>query len=305
MPPSDFTPRFPAVLDSTMLADFRTCPRLFYYHYIRRMRPGSGISIHLHAGGAYATGLERTRTHYLLHGDSEAAQAVGFRALMKAYGMVECPEQYPYKGPERLGEAFLKYFQRWPLESDSLKLLHINGTPGVEFSFAFPLPLKHPITGDPLLYGGRVDWFGEFNKSLFLVDEKTTSYFTKDWAAKWSLRAQFMAYCYAARLHGHPVLGALVRGVALKPAAGPEFCEAGPILFPAWKLDRWYNQALDDVQRMLWSWHGESWDWTYGESCNQFGGCVFQDLCRTKDDEPWITPTRYTEDTWSPIGDKS
>src|SRR5574343_1048695 len=110
---SSFTPRFPEVLDSTMLSDFRACPRQFYYGYIRRLR--GKPSIHLHAGGAYAAGLEAARTHYLLNKDAEAAMLHGFAALAKTYGTVEPPPGYEYKGFEQLSRAFIKYFDRWPL----------------------------------------------------------------------------------------------------------------------------------------------------------------------------------------------
>lgn len=297
--PPDFSPKFPEVVDSTMLNEFRSCPQAFYLSYIRRIK--GATSIHLHAGGAYAAGLEATRTHYLLHGDAETAIIHGLKALWRAYGNVEPPEGKEYKGPERITEAFVKYFERWPLEKDTFQLLHINGKPGVEFSFSVPLPIEHPVTGNPIMFAGRLDWIGTFNGALFLVDEKTATYFGKDWASDWALRAQFMAYCWAARTFGFDVIGALVRGVALKPATGPEFCEAGPILFPEWKLNRWYDQTLMDVSRMVKCWLNKWWDWNYGTSCTNYGGCFFQDLCRTRNIEPWLTPDRYQENTWSPL----
>ena len=51
---------FPSVLDSTIISSFRSCPTRFRLEYIENFKPRS-VSIHLHAGAAYAAALEAGR----------------------------------------------------------------------------------------------------------------------------------------------------------------------------------------------------------------------------------------------------
>lgn len=47
----------PLNVDSTMMSCFRSCPQKFFREFVQGYRP-AGISIDLHAGGAFALALE-------------------------------------------------------------------------------------------------------------------------------------------------------------------------------------------------------------------------------------------------------
>src|SRR3990172_5087025 len=87
---------------------------------------------------------------------------------------------------------------------------------GIEFSFAAAIPeVKHPETGDPILFCGRFDQLAEYNKMLFVEDEKTTTSLGEQWRNNWDLDSQFTGYVWGAKQFGLPVVGAIVRGIGL------------------------------------------------------------------------------------------
>lgn len=288
----------PQVVDSTMLSDFRSCPRKFYLSFVRKLGH-PGLSVHLRAGGAFAKALEVARQYYVQGADPTEAEALGLMALIKNYGDYIPPDKHKNKSLEMTISAYLSYLERWPLETDPMRIMVIQGTHAIEFSFALPMPVNHPETGDPFLFAGRADCFMQYGRTVLVDDEKTTSYFTHNWADQWKLRAQFMAYTYAAREFGFKADGALVRGTAFK-LSGIEHAEVIIQIIPD-RLKRWYEQTVRDLERMVRLWHEDYFDYNFGDSCNAYGGCTFKHLCSVEDPEKWIEPLGFVERIWDPL----
>lgn len=188
-------PPFPRVLDSTIIASFRSCPRKMQLAYLDHYKPKTP-SVHLHAGGAYAAGLEAAREAFYLDGKpSSEAIEIGLGALMKFYGDFECPEDSA-KSLSRMMGAFEFYFERYPMESDNaIPVALPGGKRGIEFSFAEPIDEVNPETGDPILYVGRMDMICDYAGGRFGEDDKTTSSLGASWPKQWDLRSQFTGYC--------------------------------------------------------------------------------------------------------------
>ena len=71
---------------SHILADFRSCPTKCARSHFQEWKPKLQ-SIHLHAGGAFAKGLEVTRRSFYEQGKGvEDSVSDGVRALLVAYG---------------------------------------------------------------------------------------------------------------------------------------------------------------------------------------------------------------------------
>ena len=181
-------PPFPSVIDSSLMSHFRACPRSAYLESFEHWKH-KAKSVHLHAGAAYARGLEVARLAYYQDGLTEPdAIARGLGALMEAYGDFECPPDSA-KSLERMCGAFEFYFSHYPMGTDSLQPATLpGGRLGIEFSFAEPIDLEHPETGDPLLYCGRFDMIGEYAGQIFGEDDKTASQLGPSWAKQWDLR---------------------------------------------------------------------------------------------------------------------
>ena len=154
-------PFFPVAIDSTTIAAFRSCPQRAYRQYMQHWKPATD-SVHLIAGGAFASGVEAARRAYFEDGiDPATAVADGLRALILHYGDFECPADSA-KSLERTAGALEFYFEQYPLGADgAVPITHSSGRRGIEFSFAQPLPINHPVTGEPIIYTGRADMVAE------------------------------------------------------------------------------------------------------------------------------------------------
>ena len=51
---------FPEAIDNTIRSSFVACPQKFFYSHINKLSP-QGTNVHLHAGAAFASGIEATQ----------------------------------------------------------------------------------------------------------------------------------------------------------------------------------------------------------------------------------------------------
>lgn len=291
-------PPFPEVIDSTMLATFRSCPQKLFRMYIEHWKP-KAESVHLVAGKAFARGLEVARRAYYDDGaDSEKALEDGVAALLAEYGTFECPEDSA-KGPYRMAGALEFYFNRYPLAEDSaIPLVMPSGKSAIEFSFAQPLPVYHPETGEPLIYAGRSDMIATFAEGTFVEDDKTTSQLGASWSGQWDLRSQFTGYCWAARESGISVDGVLVRGVSILKT---KYDTLQAITYRSgWEVDRWLRQVERDLLRMIECWRDGYWDFNLDHACAEYGGCPMKIICTKNDPESWL-PMYFEQRKWDPL----
>lgn len=292
-------PFFPPVIDSTIMAAFRSCPQRAFRQYIQHWKP-QNESVHLVAGGAFAAGLEAARTAYFVHGvEWELAQGIGLAALTKHYGDFQPPEGSA-KTLERMLGALQFYYERYPFPADpAVPATLPGGKKGIEFSFAVPLPIRHPTTGDPLVYAGRADMVVEYCGALYLEDDKTASQLGASWSRQWDLRSQFSGYTWAAKQAGIDVQGTLVRGISILKTKYDT--QEALTSRSNWELERWYGQLLRDIHRMLDCWEESYFDYSLDAACTEYGGCLFQSTCRSSSPDE-ILGMYFQQKVWDPIG---
>lgn len=293
-------PTFPAVIDSSMLSTWRTCRRKALFEYLEHWKPKQR-SVHLHAGGAFARGLEVARESFHVNGLSERdAIASGLQALVTAYGSFECPADSA-KSLERMMGAFEYYFSEYPLPTDTAKPAALpGGKRGIEFSFASPLDAQHPETGDPLIYCGRFDMIVDYAGAQYGEDDKTTSSLGASWSKQWDLRSQFTAYTWGARTMGIRLDGFLVRGVSILKT---KYDTQQAITYrPQWMVDQWYEKVLQEIGEMQQAWETGVWAPNYDEGCNAYGGCPFRRVCLAEPSrmDAWLMQD-FTKRKWDPI----
>lgn len=293
-------PPFPAVLDSTIIAAFRSCPRKMYLEFVEHWKPRDA-SVHLHAGAAYAAGLERARKAFYENGAPDSsAIPFGIRATMEHYGDFECPPDSA-KSLERTVGAIEYYFERYPLASDPAVPIDLpGGRKGIEFGFVEPLDETHPETGDPLLYSGRMDMIVSFEGMTLGLDDKTTSQLGASWPRQWDLRSQFTGYSWGAGRQGVKMDGWLVRGVSILKT---KYDTLQAITYrPQWQIDRWYTQLLRDIRRMKQCWAEGYWDYNLDHACTEYGGCIFRDVCLMKPEQVQpLLDMRFQRRSWNPV----
>lgn len=292
---------FPHAIDNTIRSTFAHCQQKFFYSHLAKLSPAS-TSVHLHAGGAFAHGMEATRRAFYEQGMSpDDAIALGVGELIKFYGDYDPPPESS-KSLARMAGALEFYFSCYQLGHDYIvPYQDAGGDHGIEYSFAIPLPIAHPDTGEPLLYCGRFDMLGEHRtKALYVVDEKTTTSLGAQWSRNWNMDSQFTGYVWGAQQYGIPVAGAIIRGVSILKT---KYDTAEAIIYrPQWQIDRWYAQLLREVEGMIEIYKRSKLP-LYGidkHACNAYGGCPYERLCASPTPEQWLHPY-YEINQWDPL----
>lgn len=290
-------PHFPHVIDSTIISNFRSCPRKAQLSYFEHWKPKSK-STDLHAGGAFAKGLEAGRKAFFEQGFSARdAEAIALKALVEFYGDFIPAESNP-KTLDRMCGALEFYFSEYPFGIDSaIPITTPTGRRGIEFSFLEPIEIMHPETGDPICIAGRADMIADFAGSVFIFDEKTTKQLGPSWSKKWEMRSQFTCYCWAALRSGMQVAGTIVRGVSILKT---KYETQQAITYRApWEIDRWYEQVLRDINNMICCWQEGYWDYNLDESCNDYGNCTFYQVCKSANPDSYLAAD-FERRVWDP-----
>ena len=290
---------FPDVVDSTMRAAFVACEHKFFYEYIYQIAP-QGSNRDLIAGAAFAAGICEVRRSYFEKGyDRDLCLAKGMEAIIQNWECEDTFDDY-VKSQKRIIWALDYYFEQYPLETDIVTPLDLGGGKfAIESSFALPIPgTEHPKTGDPIMYAGRYDMLGVREGVLYIVDEKTTKQLGPSWSNNWTLRSQFTGYVWAAQEFGHPVAGAIIRGISFLK----ERNDTQQVITyrPKWQLDRWLEQLSLDVNRMIECWKANEWGYDLDAACSHYGGCPFMKLCDNQNPEALID-LYYGERKWDPL----
>jgi hypothetical protein len=289
---------FPEVLDSSMMAAFKSCPQLFFKVYIAQWKSRTE-KVDLHAGKAFARGLEIARRGFFEQGlNAEAAEAKGLAALFEAYGNYECPSDNP-KSAERVAGAYAFYMDSYPFTMNTgFPILLPGEKRAIEISFTNPLAIDHPETGHPILYTGRGDMICSYAGANYIEDDKTTKSLGSTWSQQWDLRGQFLGYTWGFRNSGFTVAGCLVRGVSIlktKYETQEAICN-----FSDFEIDRWYGELLEWIEDMKTAWRTKRWRYNLDRACTEYGGCGFKTVCKAQDEGPWLE--QYFERRhWDPV----
>lgn len=295
-------PRLPQYIDSTMMSCFRACPRRFYYEFILGLRPAA-LSIDLHAGGCFATALERFYKAVYVEGTTnDVALQRSLGAYLAAWGDVEPIKDTP-KTRDNVWEAVEGYFKQWAPATDPVQPFRdANGEPTMEFTFGIPLepeqnfPL-HPVTKAPFIYSGRFDMLGVKNNKVRWRDEKTTKSIGAAWAEQWDLRSQFLGYTWALQQSGIKCDGGIVRGIGILKTK-ITYVEAEKI-YSQVLVDRWHEQLRRDLWRLCSMWTEGYWDYNLADACTSYGGCAFRLPCSSDSPERWYAG--YSVRRWNPL----
>lgn len=291
---------FPKVVDSTLLASARACGQKTNLSSFEHFKP-TGISVHLHAGRAYASGLERARRSFYEGGFSAPDSiAHGSAALMEEYGDYTPPEGSA-KTLDRMLGALEFHFDRYPLGADGTEpIVMANGRRAIEFSGAEALPIMHPTSGEPLIYSWRADAIMAFADGVWVHDDKTSTSLGSYWSTQWDLRSQFTAYCWGAAKQGIKVTGVLVRGVSILKTKYDTLQHT--TYRPQWMIDRWLVQTVRDLERLIAQWRSGVWDFNLDDACVSYGGCQFRQVCMAKpEDQPSWLKMGFERRKWDPL----
>jgi hypothetical protein len=304
----------PQKIGTSMLDSFRACPWQFYLNYVLARNPHAK-SLDLTAGGAFSAGVEAFRTAFYL--DDLPLSACMERAALAA--TLSWPSSQPIfpedpstkksfeaKTLDRILLAIRAYFSTYSPYSDLLqpKPQTSEGVSGFEYSFAIPLdpedgfPL-HP-SGEPFLFASRLDTLGTYDRIPCFADEKTTKAIGPKWAGQWSLRSQFIGYCWALNLMGMNIDHCLIRGVAIQKTQ-LRFIEHFQS-FPRHLQQRWEKELKRSLRDMIRMWEEGDWEVRIGPACSAYSGCAFKTLCLAPEGTQRSIFEQFPANEWEPGG---
>lgn len=309
-------PDFPEIIDNSSRSAFVKCETYWFHSFVQSIRFAGAGNIHLVAGGAIARGLEVARRAYHERGaEALEAEEEGILAAIEYYGDKALPPaRNGDKSPENVVRGLRSYFTEYPLAKDHIQPYRsASGRIAAEFRFSIPLEIKHPQTGQPILYAGKFDLLGycdplqRGDRLLWNVDEKSTTSLGDQWRNNWTLDSQFTGYCWACRHEGYDVAGTCVRGIGLLKT---KITHAEVFVYrPQWMIDQWLEELYSDIERMIQSWERHHFrQGRYRKAldkfqCNGYGGCAYQTLCGSPEPDRWLN--QYEVVRWNPLEDKS
>lgn len=305
--------QFPEVIDNSMRKELVKCQKIAHYKFERGLVLDEGRA-DLVAGGAFAAGCEVTRkAYYLKQMSMQDALAEGMTALADFFGDYVPPPPKKYKTAktkERMLGALAYYFAKNNLDEQTIKPILLGDRLGVEMSFAYNLPLLHPVTNLPLKYAGRFDMLGIDERGLvWVVDEKTTGDMGDGWVNQWPLDSALSGYCWGARKlldeAGMPQLeiaGALINGVAIRSLSNEMPYEHRPFFVARqqWEVDRWYRQMLRDVEAWRTAFVQQDHNQVLDHACALYNNpCIYAPMCKSANPKP--LEQNYVVKFWNPL----
>jgi len=290
---------FPAWFDNSMLNDFTLCELKGWYSHFKKIQI-KVLNEHLHFGGAFAKALETARQSYFGEGAPLwRAEVAGLEALWSAFGNAQFHPDV-IKTLDRLEAAYVSFLTTYPLDSDPVVPVILSGKPAIEFGFAIPLPnVRHPETGEPILYVGRFDMLAQFQAAHWVYDDKTATSLGNQFQFKWSLSPQMSGYIWAAQQYGHPVGGALVRGTGILKTEIKH--QTVPTYRSARQLEMWLARTEYYIARAIEAWRANSFTPAFNESCSMYRGCQYKMLCESNGNPSALIEQYYAERNWDPM----
>lgn len=285
--------------DNTSLGLFKTCPRKYYYTihlgYVARVTPPPlAFGIHFHS-------LCQTWHHLLAAGIDKETALLRCTRLAGLLGET-LPTGDTARTKETLVRAFVWYMEQFWDDSASTVILS-TGKPAVEYSFAFSLMTYQ---GHDVLICGHLDRLVKWQGKVFCTDYKTSKYgLDRKFFAKFKPSTQMPLYVAATHIIAGETQdlpsadGVIIDGIQL----GVNFCRysRGVVEFSLEEVEEylnglkyWIKQAMDAC--------AEGYFPGNEASCDQYGGCVFRDICS----KPPARRQAYLEgsfgkQTWNPL----
>lgn len=299
--------QFPEVVDNSMRKELAKCQKIAHWKFEKGLTPDGGKNVNLHAGGAFAHGLEHARKAFYIEGAShEDAVRIGIEKLMEFYGDYNCPTS-SNKSKARMAGALAFYFNEHRMDEDEYQPVRFaDGTTGIECNGTFKLPIDHPHTGEQLTYSFRFDLLAEDREGYYwVVDEKTTNKLGDAWAFQWDLDSQMTGYCHGAKillaekgLDPEKLKGAIINGVSiLKYDYGHMRC---PTLRMDWEIARWQLQMERDFAEWVTAYKRQDHRQVLDHACALYNSpCEYARLCKSR--EPHKIESGYVIHFWNPL----
>lgn len=263
-----------AILDSSKLQDYQSCPRKFFYRHILGW-DNEEPSFHLHFGKCWHKGLEKLYSE----GFSADNMAAAAHAFLAAYDEQSIPvPSKSYKTADAAIKAIFEYSQKYVWDVQNFEVV------AVESPYAIPISRERSIiVNRDVLLRERT------SQDLVILEHKTASSLGRTFDQQWRLSLQIAMYAYSAYLEGvTPKIPKVIVNATCFKAAGAEFHRV-----PVMRNFSGINNALytanslwDDIEADITRLYNIDLEADFLQafrqapsSCANFTGCQFYDYC--------------------------
>lgn len=310
--------------DNTSLVMLKECARKYYYAIICGYRPKHKAPP-LYFGGMFHKALETYDELRAKGTDHHPAQIAAIKVAMLETMTVHPPHDKEVQNPET-GEVTIEHVPEtvtlwmsddpnrsretlvrsvvWYTEhfkSDVLKtFVFPDGTPAIELSFRFELPVNNP-DGDPYFYVGHIDKVAEMAGQLWNVERKHTKRtLSSSYFAGYTPNGQVTGYTFAGKVVlDRPVSGTIVD--ATQVAIGfnrhmRHIASRNEEQLNEWLVNtvHWIKMAEHYAASNYWPMNEES--------CHKYSGCQFREVCSKSPSnrQGWLD-AGFMKDPWNPL----
>lgn len=300
-------PKLQKAWDNTSISILKECPRKYQYTILEGWRANAKAGP-LVFGGLFHNGLEVydiARAKGAPH--DEALRLAVRHALLESCvleadgvwrdNLAACDDTLRTR--PSLIRAIVWYCEHY--RDDAVKTYILpDGTPALELSFRFELPITSP-DHDSYLYVGHIDKLGTMGSDLYNVERKHTgTALSSAYFARYTPNGQVSGYEFAGRV----VLDRAVSGTiidATQIAAG--FVSFGRGITPRTEeyLEDWLNNTMHWIG--IAEHYASQNYWPMNEeSCHKYSGCAFRDICSKSPStrQKWLE-AHYHKDPWNPL----
>lgn len=263
-------------IDHSRRSTFDSCPRKYYYRYIRNLSPAMGSNA-LRYGSTWHGFLDGFYRHIKDHGwsDSSTAMEAAFAEGKRVWDTESSLQSFhedDYRTFENCTKSFLEYINYFAADKGMLDVID------VEKAFS--------IYMEDFVFTGKLDLQVELNGMPWLLEHKTTGQYLSGQVERLQRSAQTIGYYHACRLIGLDMEGVLISFHHLSSrkkkdgswgALNIDF-QRTPQIYPTGALADWYTLFQSTVRSLTHCLDTATWPKQY-DSCYQYGRCTFLPLC--------------------------
>lgn len=302
----------PLRIDNSKKIFFNTCPKKYYWTYIRGMHSVKG-----------STPL---RYGVVWHAAMEAFYGAVKESGWKSTDIIEKAVLAAKKEWEEYTGDLLFYDDYRTMENLMLSLVqfinHYAGDEGmieiINPETKFKLEMTPEVENERgialFFFTGKIDLEVMLNSRLWIIDHKTTGQALSIQAKRLQKSQQFMGYDYATkRKSGEKPDGALIMLHHLSAYKSKKTLTYGkpkilfdriPLVFNEFDIMDWRASFMDTVRRIQWCTERNFWPKQH-DNCFQYGLCQYSFLCdqHRKEGEEVLEDHFYVDTPWDVLED--
>lgn len=261
-------------LDNSKRSTFASCPKKYYWQYIRHLQPKIGAEA-LIFGKVYHAFHEgyRKACKENLSKEEKIKQALAFGVASWAKEM-----SFPYiidtedvRTFDNCYLAFVKYFETFTEDIIPIEIEHY---------FSEPLFTERDYT---VSFAGKIDCIGTLKKgeNIAIFDDKTTSYSLNAIKEQSSRSAQFLGYSWIASKLSSPTNIVYVNCVYLKNLKSGLVIQhdRGVCIFSEHDYIEWHKSFISTAYRIVEAHKTNNFPMEFDSCFGKYGRCKFLELC--------------------------